>query len=181
MRFVVRYLKRKIDSIFSPTEPTKKVECKVGENTILGKINLGSEPFLVEIGNDCHITDNVFFITHDGGTWVIKRKYDFKGTKYGKIVIRDNVYVGNHCIILPNVEIGSNCVIGAGSVVTKSIPSDSVFAGNPARFICTIEEYYQKCLINKGNLQNSEYWDDYLEFEKTGKISKEQILTNFFK
>jgi len=159
----------------------RKLGCKIGENTLLDIVNLGSEPYLVEIGNNCHITYNVSFITHDGATWVIKRKFGFKGTKYGKIIIRDNVYIGNHCIILPNVEIGPNCVIGTGSVVTKSVPSDSVFAGNPAKFICSIEEYYQKCLKNKGNLQNSNFWDDYQEYEKTGKISKRQILTNFFK
>ena len=178
---IFKNLKRKIDMIFFPVESARNLGCKVGENTILGSINLGSEPYLVEIGNNCHITSYVSFITHDGGTWVLKRKYDFKGTKYGKIIIRDNVYIGNHCIILPNVEIGPNCVIGAGSIVTKSIPPNSVFAGNPAKFICTIEEYYQKCVINKGNLQNSLYWNDYQEYEKNGKISKKQILSNFFK
>jgi acetyltransferase-like isoleucine patch superfamily enzyme len=178
---IFKNLKRKIDSIFFPAASARKLGCKVGENTILSSINLGSEPYLVEIGNNCHITYNVSFITHDGAIWVLKRKYDFKGTKYGKIIIGDNVYIGNHSIILPNVEIGSNCVIGAGSVVTKSIPSDSVYAGNPAKFICTIEEYYRKCLINKGNLENSQFWDAYQEYEKNGKNSKQQILTNFFK
>jgi|APFre7841882724_1041349.scaffolds.fasta_scaffold11271_3 acetyltransferase-like isoleucine patch superfamily enzyme len=178
---IFKSLKRKFDVIFFPVDSARKLGCKVGENTILDNINLGSEPYLVEIGNNCHITYNVSFITHDGATWVIKRKYDFKGTNYGKIIIRDNVFIGNHSIILPNVEIGPNCIIGAGSVVTKNIPPDSVFAGNPAKFICTIEEYYQKCVINKGNLQNSKYWEDYQEFERDGKISKQQILTNFFK
>jgi acetyltransferase-like isoleucine patch superfamily enzyme len=178
---LLKNLKRKIDSRFFPVESARKLGCKVGDNTILDFINLGSEPYLVEIGNNCHISFNVSFITHDGATWVVKRKYDFKGTKYGKIIIKDNVFIGNHCIILPNVEIGPNCVIGAGSVVTRSVPPDSVFAGNPAKFICSVEEYYQKCITNKGNLQNSQYWDDYREYEKNGKISKQQILTKFFK
>lgn len=157
----------------------RKSGCKIGENTILDNVNLGSEPYLVEIGNNCLIT-NVSFFTHDGSTRVLKRKFDFKGTKYGKIIIRDNVFI-SHCLIVPNVEIGPNSIVGAGSVIAKSIPPDSVYAGNPAKFICTIEEYYQKCLKNKGNLQNSKYWDDYQVYEKTGKISKRQILTNFFK
>jgi acetyltransferase-like isoleucine patch superfamily enzyme len=184
MKFVdiFKSLKRKIDSIFFPEESARKLGCKVGENTIFfTNIILGSEPYLIEIGNNCVIGNNVSFITHDGATRVLKRKYDFKGTKYGKIIIRDNVFIGDRALILPNVEIGSNCVIGAGSIVTKNIPPDSVYAGNPAKFICTIEEYYQKCLINKGNLQNSQYWDDYQEYEKNGKISKQQILMNFFK
>jgi acetyltransferase-like isoleucine patch superfamily enzyme len=180
--YIFTEFKKKINWKLFPVKSARKMGCKVGENTILfTNTNLGSEPYLVEIGNNCEIGQNVSFITHDGATWVIKRKYDFKGTKYGKIIIRDNVFIGNHSLILPNVEIGSNCVIGAGSVVTKSIPSDSVFAGNPAKFICSIEEYYQKCITNKGNLQNSQYWDDYREYEKNGKISKQQILTKFFK
>lgn len=53
----------------------------------------------------------------------------------GKIVIKKGVFVGSNCIILKGVEIGEKSVVGAGSVVTKSIPSNEVWAGNPAKFI----------------------------------------------
>lgn len=59
----------------------------------------------------------------------------WSGKKKGSPVIGDNVTIYPHSIILGSVNIGNNCVIGAGSVVTKSVPSGSVVAGNPARII----------------------------------------------
>ena len=51
------------------------------------------------------------------------------------VVIEDDVWIGAHCIILKGVTIGARSIIGAGSVVTKSIPADCVAAGNPCRVI----------------------------------------------
>lgn len=58
-----------------------------------------------------------------------------EGTKSAPVVIEDDVWVGAHCIILKGVTIGARSVIGAGSVVTKSIPADCVAAGNPCKVI----------------------------------------------
>lgn len=55
--------------------------------------------------------------------------------KTAPIEIKDNVFIGAHCLILKGVTIGKGSVVGAGSVVTKSIPEGEVWAGNPARFI----------------------------------------------
>lgn len=54
------------------------------------------------------------------------------------IVIEDNVFVGTNSIVLKGVTIGQNSVIGAGSVVTKSIPANVIAAGNPCRVICPV-------------------------------------------
>ncbi|MGG7176873.1 sugar O-acetyltransferase [Clostridium paraputrificum] len=56
------------------------------------------------------------------------------------VFIGDNVWIGGSVCILPGVTIGDNCVIGAGSVVTKSIPKDSVAVGNPCRIIRSVYE-----------------------------------------
>ena len=64
--------------------------------------------------------------------------------KFGKIKIEDNVHVGWNTIIMPGVTIGKNSIIGCGSIVTKSIPENSVAVGVPARVIETTEEYYKK-------------------------------------
>lgn len=51
------------------------------------------------------------------------------------IIIGKRVFIGGHSIILKGVTIGDDSVIGAGSVVTKNIPSGEVWAGNPAKFL----------------------------------------------
>lgn len=53
----------------------------------------------------------------------------------GPVVINDNVWIGEGVVILPNVTVGKNTIIGANSVVTKSVPGNSVIAGNPAKCI----------------------------------------------
>lgn len=65
----------------------------------------------------------------------LKRRSSSFGTKSAPIVIEDDVWIGAHSIILKGVRIGARSVIGAGSVVTKSIPQDCVAVGNPCRII----------------------------------------------
>ena len=120
--------------------------------------NLGSEPWLIEIGNHVELSGYVTFITHDGSTWVFRNEEKYKKVlKYGKIIIHDNCFIGMRTIIMPGVEIGENSIIGAGSVVTKSVPANSIYAGNPAHFICGLEDFKQKCLNNTPELDIEEY------------------------
>jgi len=56
--------------------------------------------------------------------------------------IEDNVFIGANCIILKGVKIGDRSIIGAGSVVTKNVPSDQIWAGNPAKFIREINQVF---------------------------------------
>lgn len=116
---------------------------KVGRNCRLFSSNFGSEGYLIEIGNHVTITDGVQFITHDGGIWVFRGE-DPEADVFGKIVIGDNVFIGINAILLPGVCLGTNTVVGAGSVVTKSFSGNGVIAGNPAKVICTLEEYKEK-------------------------------------
>ncbi len=114
-----------------------------GKVTIFGKCSYGSEPWIITIGDNVYITNNCQFITHDGGTLLFRDEIpDLEITK--PIVIGDNVYIGNNVTILPGVTIGKNVVIGTGSVVTKNIPDNCVYAGNPAHFIKSIEDYKAK-------------------------------------
>lgn len=55
--------------------------------------------------------------------------------KAKNIVIKDNCWLGSNCIILPGITINNNSIVGAGAVVTKTFPSNSVIAGNPARVV----------------------------------------------
>ena len=103
-----------------------------------------AEPYLITIGNHCQITSGVKFFTHGGGG-AVRKQYP-KFDTFGKIVIGDYVYIGSNSLIMPGVQIEDNVLIGAGSVVTKSVPSDVVVAGNPAKIICTTDDYLNKNL-----------------------------------
>lgn len=126
-----------------------KAGMKVGKGSLLFPLieSFGSEPYLIHIGNNCLIANGVTFITHDGAIRIINNKEEYKyiNNKYGKIDIKDNVYIGENSIIMPNVTIGPNACVLPGSVVYKDISPDSVAGGNPARVKNTVEnfeEYY---------------------------------------
>jgi len=106
----------------------------------------GSEPYLITLKDHVRISTNVTFINHDGGIWTIHRMEKYRNIKkFGAITVGEYSFIGASSVILPGVKIGQNCVVGAGSVVTKSIPDNTVVAGVPARKICSTEEYAEKC------------------------------------
>jgi acetyltransferase-like isoleucine patch superfamily enzyme len=107
--------------------------------------DFGSEPYLISIGKHVGIASGVTFLTHDGGTFVFRHLPKYKG-------------VGT--IILPGVSIGPNSVIGAHSVVTKTVPPNTVAAGVPARPIMSVEEYAEKCLENTPAYDETAYRKD---------------------
>ena len=136
---------------------------KIGVNMrggvhIYGKISWSTEPWLITLGNNVHLTNGVSFITHDGGTLLFRDKVpDLEITK--PITIGDNVYIGNNVIILPGVTIGSNVIVGAGAIVSKDIPDNSVAVGVPAKIIKSADEYFdklQKESLHLGHLRGQE-------------------------
>ena len=98
----------------------------------------------IEIGNNVLIASNVQIYTATHSTdlnerlvkdWTPNSEQPYFRTYALPVKIEDNVWIGGGVIILPGVRIGKNSVIGAGSVVTKSIPENSVAVGNPCRVI----------------------------------------------
>ncbi|MBT1191862.1 acyltransferase [Rhodococcoides kroppenstedtii] len=131
-----------------------------GKNVKLtGWPNFGSEPFLISIGNDVTISSHVSFVTHDGGTRVLRRRNPGLHV-YGRIVIGNNCFIGMRTIILPGVTIGDDVVIGAGSVVTKDVPSRSVAAGVPCRVLKNLDDY-EASSISKGFIWRRPYDDNW--------------------
>jgi tetrahydrodipicolinate N-succinyltransferase len=80
-------------------------------------------PESLTIGNNCTIGNRTSIITHF--YWGPRQK-----ESNGRVVIEDNVFLGPHCVILPNVTIGEGAVIHAGTVVTRSVPPHT-FGGPP--------------------------------------------------
>ncbi len=126
--------------------------------SITGLPFFGSEPYLITIGKQVGIADGVSFITHDGGTRVFRHMDRYKNVlKYGRINILDNCVIGQRVIILPGVTIGPNSVVGAGSVVSRSIPADVLAAGNPAKPVMTLEQYAEWSLATTPEYDLEEY------------------------
>lgn len=123
------------------TESLKKMGLKIGRNfnRLNGVILDPAHCWLITIGDNVTLAPRVHILAHDAST---KLHLDY--TKIGRVNIGNNVFIGAESVVLPNVDIGDNVIIGANSTVTKDIPSNCVYAGNPARFICTIEEYINK-------------------------------------
>lgn len=121
-------------------------------------IMFGSEPWAITLGDNVHITQNVIFITHDGGTLIFRKKIpDLEVTR--PITIGNDVFIGLRTIIMPGVTIGNNCVIAAGSIVTKDIPDNTVAGGVPARKIKSTDEYLEglkKKSLHLGHLKGKE-------------------------
>lgn len=150
MKFIVKNPKKRALYL------KNKKSVKLGQNCeVFKNVSLGSEPYLISIGDNVKITENVDFITHDGGVHVLRNLgYCKDADKFGMITIGNNVFIGKGATILSGVTIGDNSIIGTKSVVTRSVPNNSVVAGIPARIICTIEEYWQK---NKDTIDNTKY------------------------
>mgnify|MGYP003495332183 FL=1 len=88
----------------------------------------------IEFGNDVLVGINCSFLDNDGHNLAVeKRKIDTPNS--APIRIGNNVFIGDNVTVLKGVSIGDNSVIGSGSIVTKSIPSNSIAAGNPAKVI----------------------------------------------
>lgn len=162
--FMMRKIYRKIYStIIGKINPVKFAK-KIGVNFpdkqlhLYGKISWGTEPWIITLGKNVHITEGVKFITHDGGTLLFRNQVpDLEITK--PITIGDDVYIGNNVILLPGVTIGNKVIIGAGAIVTKDIPDNSVAVGVPARVIKTADEYFEKIQresLHLGHLKGQE-------------------------
>lgn len=109
---------------------------EIGHNVTVGNnTRIGAQCFIPEgviIANDVFIGPGVKF-TND--------KYPPSGREsWGYTVVKDGAALGCGVIVLPGVCIGSKALIGAGSVVTKSVPAGEVWAGNPAKYLKHIDD-----------------------------------------
>jgi acetyltransferase-like isoleucine patch superfamily enzyme len=97
------------------------------------------DPQYTWIGNRVCL-GNCALICHDGSIDVLYQRHGLRIDRIGPIIIHDDVYVGESAIILGGATIGEGSIIGAGSVVRKSVPAGSVVMGNPAKVVAKVDD-----------------------------------------
>lgn len=140
----IEILKKLFHSEIDIMEIEPNFYCDYGFNIKLGKNFYANHNLVILDSNKVEFGDNVFigpncgFYTSNHPTDYKKR---IKGLEFAKpIKVENNVWIGGNVCVLSGVTIGENSVIGAGSVVTKSIPSNVIAAGNPCKVIKKINE-----------------------------------------
>lgn len=144
-----------------------KIFGSFGNNNYYFPRKLPAEPGNIYFGNNVNIATDVYFCDHDvihhmlNNTDYVKKMENKKLFNYktSRIIIKDNVFIGAKSIIMGDITIGNNVIIAAGSVVTKDVQDNSIYGGNPAKYICSIDEYIEKRIqsenknIEKNNVE----------------------------
>ena len=153
------------------TEKLMKMGMKVGKNfyRLNGVILDPAHCWLIEIGDDVTLAPRVHILAHDAST------VHYLGyAKIGKVVIGNKVFIGSDTVVLPNVCIGNNIVVGANSTVTRDLESGYVYAGNPARKICSIEEFVEK---NRNLMRTVPCYNEEYTLRKNINVEKKKQMT----
>jgi maltose O-acetyltransferase len=95
-----------------------------------------SHCFLISIGDFCGFGEQCHILAHDA-----QMNEYLNATRLGRVTIHESCHIGARTVILPGVEIGPRTIIGANSVVSRSLPPETVCAGTPARPLCSLDEY----------------------------------------
>jgi maltose O-acetyltransferase len=133
----LRRIRLLVDSGYYP-EYLRKQGVRIGRNCVILYPSYidGRLPYLLEIGDNVVISLYVTILTHDAASaWAGDL------VKVGRVRINDQVFIGANTTVMCNVAIGPNAIVGAGSVISRDVPPDSVVAGNPAKLVCSMEKF----------------------------------------
>lgn len=107
---------------------------QLGNNVFVGACCQFNSSTKIVVGDNCLIASNTTFVD-TGHENLLGKLINLQPCIFEEIVVGDDVWIGTQCAILKGVTIGNGSIIGAGSVVNKSIPPNQIWAGVPARFI----------------------------------------------
>lgn len=172
MKFIIkilRFLKRKT------IKGEEYIEYNIGNKKFHNSLVDSMFPEFVSIGDDFTSGPGSIILAHDASPYFHTGDY-----RVEKTVIGNKVFLGANSVILPGVIVGDGAIIGAGSIVTKNVKPFTVVAGNPAKEICSVQDYFDKH-FKRGSLvkapksfekiKNNEKLrpDDILEIRKLAK------------
>lgn len=172
---------------FTIAEFFREQGAQVGEHCSIIPTNLGTEPYLVKIGNHVTIAGGVRFVTHDGAAWIFRDEIPDLQV-FGPIIIEDNCVIGACATLFANVRIGRNSIVGAGSVVISDVPPETIVMGVPARPFGSIAKYKEKC-VERWRVQKppdcivepGEDWWQSKHFDENRRKLKHHLLKLFEK
>ena len=144
----------------------------VGENfsCLHGTVLDPAHCWLIDIGDNVTLAPDVHILCHDAST---KSRLGY--TKIGRVNIGDRVFIGAHTVILPGVSIGDDVIVGANSTVTKDIPEGMVYAGCPAKPICTTNQYLEK---ERNRMKETVVYDEEWTLRKNVSMEKRMKQKN---
>jgi maltose O-acetyltransferase len=94
---------------------------------------------LISVGDHTGFGEDCMLLAHDA-----QMDEYLDAARIGRVVIRESCHIGARCVVLPGVELGPRTIVGANSVISRSLPGDSVCAGNPAKVLCSLDEYLER-------------------------------------
>jgi len=139
----------------------------IGENVAIYDCILDTNfPHLIEIGSNCIIT-MATILAHDDSPMPL-----YRCVAFGRVVIRDNTFVGAGAVILPGVEIGPNAVVGANTVVSRNVPPGAVVAGSPARIVSHTETWIDR-------LGKTRHGTSWIRTDQAAVVPSEEELSRY--
>ena len=133
-----RFVNRIGRNLASSLSAAKGAELTIGYGCGISSTCIWAKESIV-IGNNVNIGADCLIMDHDAHSLDFQKRHtfadDYAGTATAPIRIADDVLIGAKVIVLKGVTIGARAIVGAGSVVTRDIPADEIWAGNPAKFI----------------------------------------------